>query len=393
MKLKFRKGNKEAQRKKSKLREWVNSIIFAVVAATVIRWLFMSAYTIPTPSMEGTQMVGDFLFVSKFHYGTRTPQTPLHMPLTDNKIWGTGIPSYLSWLQLPIRRFPGLRTIKNNDIVVFNGPADTIKRPVDMKTNLIKRCVGIPGDTLKIVDAQVYINHQKVANPQKFQFLYELTTSIQVSAKALGKYDIYFGGENSNQSFRLNDYSYLYQVFTTPTNIQALKKQLGPTMISLKKLVQPKGRISEAVYPNAYWKTRSKKASKTYVFKPILWNRDNFGPFVIPKKGMTITLTKDRLIKYGPIIKEYEGHSKVNIALDFSHITINHQTVKQYTFRQDYYFMMGDNRHNSLDSRHWGLVPKDHIIGKAWFTWLSLNPNKGLFKGKIRWNRMFKAIQ
>lgn len=393
MKLKFWKENKEPQRKKSKLREWIDSIVFAVVAATIIRWLFMSAYTIPTPSMEGTQMVGDFLFVSKFHYGTRTPQTPLHMPLTDNKIWGTDIPSYLSWLKLPIRRLPGLRAIKNNDIVVFNGPADTVKRPVDMKTNLIKRCIGIPGDTLKIVNAQVYINRQKVVNPQKFQFFYELTTSIQVSAKALGKYDVYFGGENSNQSFRLNDYSYLYRIFTTPANIQALKQQLGPTVVSLKKLVQSKGTISEAVYPNAYWKNSSKKESKLYVFKPIPWNQDNVGDFVIPKKGMTIALTKDHLIKYGPVIKEYEGHSKVNIAPDFSHITINRQTVKQYTFRQDYYFMMGDNRHNSLDSRYWGLVPKDHVIGKAWFTWLSLNPNKGLFKGKIRWNRMFKAIK
>ncbi|EAY26831.1 signal peptidase I [Microscilla marina] len=385
------------KKQKNKTKEWINSIVFAVVAATLIRWLIMSAYTIPTPSMEGSLMVGDFLFVSKLHYGARTPNTPLRLPLTHNTIWGTSLPSYLSWIQLPTYRLPGFSHIKNNDVVVFNLPSDSIARPVDMRTNYIKRCMGIAGDTLKIHDAEVYINGKKAALPTKLQFRYKLVTTIQVSKRALGKYDVYFGGENSNLHYQTNNGHHVYLIFATPQNMAALKTQLGSTLRSLKMLKATKGTLSTEIYPNSYWRHLNKKArhqaqGKRYALTKIRWNIDYFGPLVIPAKGMRVHLTKENIIKYAPIIKEYEYHQAVVVAPDFSRITIEGKPVKTYIFRQNYYFMMGDNRHNSIDSRYWGLVPQDHVSGKAWFTWLSLNPNRGWLEGKLRWGRFLKKI-
>lgn len=393
MRLKFwKKKDKENKKKKSKLREWIDSIIFAVVAATIIRWLIMSAYTIPTPSMEGTQMVGDFLFVSKLHYGARTPKTLLHMPLTDNKIWGTNLPSYLSWVQLPIRRIPGFSDVKNNDVVVFNWPADTAGHPVDMKVNYIKRCVGIPGDKLEVKNTQVYINGKKAVNPAKLQYYYEIIASIEISNKVLSGFDIYFGPGNSNQRGLVGDGKYAYRIFTNAQYFDKLKAQLGPALISAKMLSNTKAESAPGIYPNSYWKDQNDRKGGKYDYNQMKWNHDYFGPLTLPKEGMKITMTKENIIKYGPVIKEYEYHDQVKVANDFSKITIDGKEVKEYTFRQDYYFMMGDNRHNSQDSRYWGFVPRDHVVGKAWFTWLSLNPNKGLFSGKIRWGRMFSGI-
>ncbi|OJJ23027.1 S26 family signal peptidase [marine bacterium AO1-C] len=389
MRLKFwKKKDKENKKKKSKLREWVDSIIFAVVAATIIRWLIMSAYTIPTPSMEGTQLVGDFLFVSKLHYGARTPKTLLHMPLTDNKIWGTNIPSYLSWLQLPIRRIPGFSDVKNNDVVVFNWPADTAGHPVDMKVNYIKRCIGVAGDKLEVKNTQVYINGKPAKNPEKLQFLYRLETKTPLNEEFLAKYEIYPNisinrAYDSYRGFELN---------TTPKNIEALKKQLRDLVTTAEMITQKKGETSFGIYPNSYWYGQNLKGKKKYKIDFIPWNHDYFGPLTIPKEGMKVKMTKENIIKYAPVIMEYEYNDKVDVAADFSKISIDGKEVKEYTFKQDYYFMMGDNRHNSQDSRYWGFVPRDHVVGKAWFTWLSLNPNKGLFSGKIRWGRMFRGI-
>lgn len=391
MRLKFwKKKDKENKKKKSKTREWIDSIIFAVVAATIIRWLIMSAYTIPTPSMEGTQMVGDFLFVSKLHYGARTPKTLLHMPLTDNKIWGTNIPSYLDWLQLPIRRIPGFSDVKNNDVVVFNWPADTTGNPVDMKVNYIKRCIGIPGDKLEVKNTQVYINGKKAVNPKELQYFYQMVTTMQISQRVLDKLDIY--PNNSYYVYPAENGKFVYRIFTTPKNIASLKQQMGPAAVSLKMDTKTEKVAAAEIYPNSYWRSLSMKKNKAYNLRQIPWNQDYFGPLTLPKEGMKIKMTKDNIIKYGPVIAEYEYNDKVDIATDFSKITIDGKEIKEYTFRQGYYFMMGDNRHNSQDSRYWGFVPRDHIVGKAWFTWLSLNPNKGLFKGKIRWGRMFRGI-
>ncbi len=393
MRLKFwKKKDKENKKKKSKTREWIDSIIFAVVAATLIRWLIMSAYTIPTPSMEGTQMVGDFLFVSKLHYGARTPKTLLHMPLTDNKIWGTNIPSYLDWLQLPIRRIPGFSDVKNNDVVVFNWPADTTGSPVDMKVNYIKRCVGVPGDKLEIKNTQLYINGKKAVNPEKLQYRYQIISTHAISKEKLANLDIYFGGGNSNMSGRVEGDKYGYSIFTSRQNFKKIKQMLGTMLVSAEIMTTPKKDADYSMYPNSYWRDQNLRKGGKYNYQQTPWNQDYFGPLTLPKEGMKIKMTKENIIKYGPVIKEYEYHDKVEVANDFSKITIDGKEVKEYTFVQDYYFMMGDNRHNSQDSRYWGFVPRDHVVGKAWFTWLSLNPNKGLFDGKMRWGRMFKGI-
>src|SRR5688500_18432605 len=188
-------GKKEEVKPKSKLREWGDAILFAVIAATLIRWLIMEAYTIPTPSMEKSLLVGDFLFVSKFHYGTRTTTTPLQVPLTHQKIWFTEIPSYLEWIKLPQYRLPGITTVKREDVVVFNVPPielnENIDYPVDLKTNYIKRCVAIPGDTLKVVNRQVYVNGVAEKNPPLMQFSYQVTANDDINERILRKYKIY----------------------------------------------------------------------------------------------------------------------------------------------------------------------------------------------------------
>ncbi|OJJ23025.1 S26 family signal peptidase [marine bacterium AO1-C] len=378
---------------KSKLREWIDSIIFAVIAATILRWLVLSSYAIPSSSMEGTQLTGDYLFVSKLHYGTRTPQTPLRLPLTDNKIWGTKIPSYLNWIQLPSYRLPGISSIKRNDIVVFNWPADSIPRPTDMKTNYIKRCLAIAGDTFQIKNAEVFVNGKKAQTPPDLHFSYQLVTTHQVSQRVFREYDIYFGGENSNFGTLTKDNQYMYYLFTTPANIQQLRKRLGPMLITAKILSRTQNEASPQIYPTSYWHKLSRQQGKPFASTKFSWNQDNFGALVIPQQGRSIPMTRKNIILYGPIIKEYEYHKTVEIASDFSQITIDGKAIKTYTFKQDYYFMVGDSRHNSIDSRYWGFVPKDHVVGKAWFTWLSLNPNLGLFEGKIRWNKMLKAIR
>lgn len=377
---------------KSKLREWIDSIIFAVIAATIIRWLVMSSYVIPSASMEGTQMTGDYLFVSKLHYGTRTPQTPLRLPLTDNQIWGTNLPSYLSWLQLPAYRLPGISKIKRNDVVVFNWPADSIPRPTDMKTNYIKRCLAIAGDTFLIKNTEVFINGKKASPPPQMYFLYQLVTTHQISPRVFRQYDIYFGGENSNFATLNAQHQPVYYLHTTPQNIQKLQQQLGPMLVMAKMLSRKANEGSQEIYPKSYWNKLGQQQGKPFAPVHIAWNQDYFGTLIVPKQGMTVPMTKENIMVYGPIIKEYEYHSEVVIAQDFSQVSVGGTPIKTYTFRQNYYFMVGDSRHNSIDSRYWGFVPEDHIVGKAWFTWLSLDPNRGLFQGKIRWDRMFNGI-
>jgi signal peptidase I len=174
--------------------------------------------------------------------------------------------------------------------------------------------------------------------------------------------------------------------------VSKLKAQLSTTLLSLKMLKQEKDVASAEMYPSSYWRDQNKKKGTAYAVSDIRWSVDYFGPLVIPKKGMRIVMNRENIIKYAPIIKEYEYHQKVSVASDFSTMSIDGKPIKNFTFRQNYCFMMGDNRHNSIDSRYWGLVPQDHISGKAWFTWLSLNPNRGWFDGKIRWERFFKGI-
>jgi len=374
----FNKGlpsNSSSKNKKSAVREWFDSILFAVIAATLIRWLFFEAFTIPTPSMENSLLVGDFLFVSKLHYGTRTPKTPLQVPLTHQTIWGTNIPSYTDAIQLPQFRLPGFSDVKRGDVVVFNYPPE-LQHPVDLKTNYIKRCMGLPGDKLEVRDLQVFANGKAVENPPRMENEYFVATTTSVNEakvfkdNGISEYNSY--QETFNDTIPGNDQSG-YLVYTT---VELAAKLKTYDFVKDVTLVKASKEISEPMlYPNSQ------------LFK---WNRDNYGPITIPAKGMTVQMTPENVALYGPVIKNYEGKDAVEI--DNNTVKIGGKAITSYTFDQDYYFMMGDNRHNSADSRYWGFVPKDHIVGKAVFVWMSIDPAPTSFFGKIRWSRLFRII-
>lgn len=362
------------EEKKSAVSEWTEAIAFAVVAATLIRWLIMEAYTIPTPSMENSLLVGDFLFVSKFHYGTRTPKTPLQVPLTHQKIWFTDVPSYVDWVQLPQYRLPGISKVKRNDVVVFNVPPRDLNEgkdyPVDLKTNYIKRCVGLPGDVLKVVNRQLIVNDEVQPNPPEMQFSYLVTAKDEINERNLIKLGI--DPDDYNYLGRPEEGKAVYQMYIPEEKVNELKSL--PYVIS----VGPDYRMNNGFDPRIF--PRSKYSR---------WNADEYGPLTIPAKGMTIDINDSTLAFYGRTIQLYDHNESVVIS--DSTLTVDGQQVKQYTFKQNYYFMMGDNRHNSLDSRFWGFVPEDHIVGKAFFIWLSLD-KYGSFFDKIRWRRFFKMI-
>ena len=359
---------------KNTAQEWSEAIGFAVIAATLIRWLIMEAYTIPTPSMENSLLVGDFLFVSKFHYGTRTPKTPIQVPLTHQKIWFTNIPSYTEWIQLPQYRLPGISHVKREDVVVFNVPPtrlnEGIDYPVDLKTNYIKRCVGIPGDVLEIKDRQVFANGTAVVNPPMSRFSYRVITKEQISEKNLEKLGIDSDDVGYVSQVENNKVEYLLNLDTA----KASELKTIPYITSVELYPSQTGRD-----PDIF--SHSK-------FAP--WNRDNFGPLTIPKEGMTIAVNDSTLAFYGEVITLYD-HNK-DAKIENGKLMIDGQEQTSYTFKQNYYFMMGDNRHDSLDSRFWGFVPEDHIVGKAFFIWLSLDRNAGVLN-KIRWSRFFNLIR
>ena len=371
--------NKDQEKPKSKAREWGDAILFAVVAATLIRWLIMEAYTIPTPSMEKSLLVGDFLFVSKFHYGSRTPKTPLQLPLTHQKIWFTEIPSYVDWIQLPYYRLPGFTDIDRNDVVVFNYPPE-LEYPSDLKTNYIKRCVAISGDTIEIESKQVYINGEILVNPEEMQFSYMVTSNNLINERTLKNYDITdYGilGWRDNQA--------VYQMWLMPETAAALDEL---PFIS---------NVTPATITNGAFKDKTAQDVEPEIFpkKPDMfpWNSDFFGPVVVPKEGMTIPINDSTLALYGDVIRYYEYNE--DVVINEGELSIAGELVDDYTFGQNYYFMMGDNRHNSLDSRYWGFVPEDHIVGKAFFIWLSLDANESIFNifDKVRWRRFFKLIE
>lgn len=363
------------EEKKSAVNEWTEAIAFAVVAATLIRWLIMEAYTIPTPSMENSLLVGDFLFVSKFHYGTRTPKTPLQVPLTHQKIWFTDVPSYVEWVQLPQYRLPGISHVKRNDVVVFNVPPrelnDGKDYPVDLKTNYIKRCVGTPGDVLRVVDKQLVVNDQPQPNPPEMQFSYLITSKDEINERNLQK----LGIDPDDYSFlgRPEEGKAVYQMYLPKEKAEELKTL--PYVLS----VGPDYRMNSGSDPRIFPKSKYSR-----------WNADDYGPITIPAKGMTIDINDSTIAFYGKTIQLYDHND--NVVLGDSTLTIDGKPVSKYTFKQNYYFMMGDNRHNSLDSRFWGFVPEDHIVGKAFFVWLSLDKYAG-FMDRIRWRRFFKMIE
>lgn len=369
---------------KSRLREWWDAVLFAVIAATLIRWLIMEAYTIPTPSMENSLLVGDFLFVSKFHYGTRTTTTPLQVPLTHQKIWFTEIPSYLEWVRLPQYRLPGISSVKREDVVVFNVPPRGLNEgkdyPVDLKTNYIKRCVAISGDTLQIRDKQVYVNGVAEKNPEEMQFSYSVIAKGPVNERNFQKLDI--GTEDYQVYGRQADGQYVYVMWLTKAKAEELGK------LPFIQSIEEDARDDEGgLFPySSYYDWHGAANEKKYYH----WSADSFGPVWIPKKDAILPINDSTLALYGTTIKLYDHNNDVKI--DSGKLFIDGKEVTTYTFKQNYYFMMGDNRHNSLDSRYWGFVPEDHVVGKAFFIWLSLNKNE-TFLHKIRWSRFFRIIE
>lgn len=358
--------------------EWVSSIAFAVIAATLVHTYFMQPYTIPTSSLEKSLLIGDFLFVSKFHYGARVPMTTVAAPMVHDTLPLVKVKSYLNFPQLPYMRFPAFQKIKRNDIVVFNWPVDTveqffkktnrrIRKPIDKKSNYVKRCVGIAGDSLSIRDGYVYINGKKNELPDraKLQFYYETDTEGKpLSVKSLrSRYHVREGG-------RLQDGNYILNL--SDADAELLGK--NPTVKSLNRRIKPKGQ-GDDVFPNV---------------TKLNWNIDNYGPVYIPEKGKTVVLNMETLPFYKQIIVEYEKNS---LQVDNGKIYLNGSSdaADSYTFQQDYYWMMGDNRHNSEDSRYWGFVPFDHVVGKPVFVWFSWDSGgKGL--SKVRWERLFTTV-
>lgn len=416
-------------RPKTGFGETVSSILFAVVAATLVHNYFIQPYIIPTGSLEKSLLIGDFLFVSKFHYGARAPMTAVSVPMVHDTVPGLKIRSYLKKPQLPYLRLPGLQKINRNEIVVFSWPADTVRqffvrekrvdKPIDKKSNYVKRCVGIPGDTLKIIDGIVHTNNSKNKLPDRARVQYTHFAYAQkgVSSRKL----LAEGFEDFNRTYKIeniteNSYQQIipyiigrmgntienFKVLTSAKGLPAdvvrrtglrvseileLKKEMTLTLEEANVLRKVTGidsvvrRVSKNKVPNEVFFPNK---------IPFDWNEDNFGPIVIPKKGMTINLNKENLSLYKKIIAEYEANV---LETSPSGIKINGNPSNQYTFKKDYYWMMGDNRHKSEDSRFWGFVPDDHIVGKPIFIWFSIKGiNDGIKNWSIRWNRVFTTV-
>jgi signal peptidase I len=359
----FKKKPAAAEKpKKSKTREWLDALLFAVVAATIIRGLLFSAYAIPSGSMEGTEYAGDYLFVSKFSYGPRMAITPLAVPFMEPVVHG--VKTYTSAVQLPYYRLPGLSEIKKGDIVVFNKPSEADDNiPVDERTTLIKRCQAIPGDVLTIINAQVYINGKAMPNAPKQQTSYKVVTDgQQMNPQIFTDLNIEVLGQLADNT---------YEMIIPPDNLATFKSYSN--IKSVIPVIQSAGQYEADVFP----------------FNPrFKWNADNYGPLMLPKRGTTIPLNDSTLVLYRQAIEKYENNKVQTNGAD---ILINGKKATSYTFKMNYYWMMGDNRHNSLDSRFWGYVPEDHIIGKAMITFFSTDSTTDLFH-RIRWDRLLKPI-
>lgn len=352
--------------KKSFAREWADAIVFAVVAATLIRGFILEAYVIPSGSMEKSLLVGDFLFVSKLSYGPRVPMTPIAFPFAHHTMPLVGGKAYIEAVKIPYKRLPGFQKIERNDVVVFNFPMEAdapYNRPVDKRENYIKRAVGIPGDTISMFEGQIFIGNEEGYNPPQAQLDYLVYTDGS--------------GLNLNRLHDLRIESYSNQVEPYILFLTEENKKLVESWDNVRSVIpniRPNGTPEIGIFPN----------NQKYA-----WNLDNFGPFVIPSKGMTIKLDETNYEIYERAIRVYEGNE---ITMESGIISINGERTQNYTFKMDYYWMMGDNRHNSEDARIWGFVPEDHIVGKAQFVWLSID-EKGSFFDKVRWNRIFMKIK
>lgn len=395
--------------------DWTDAIVFALIAVYFINIFIFQNYKIPSSSLEKTLLVGDYLFVSKLAYGPRVPNTPLAFPLTHHTLPVVNTKSYSDYPHWEYKRLKGLGEVKRDDIVVFNFPAgDTVAlnmqnadyhalveqlgweevntnkktfgkivyRPVDRRENYVKRCVGLPGENLQIIDNIVHINGKALPTPKNAQFNYFVEThgnritdkqfrELGVSnddRMQINRMDIYhFLGFVPNED---GTYNPLYRLPLTQKAVDMMKERGWA-----KNIVIEPDSFGGNAYPYNY---------------DLGWNRDNYGPIWIPKKGETIPLDKKNLALYSRCIVNYEGNT---LRVDGDRIYVNGNPANSYTFKYDYYWMMGDNRHNSADSRSWGFVPEDHIVGQPIMIWMSTDKDRGLFDGGIRWNRLFRWVK
>ncbi len=456
-------------------RDWAECIIFAIIAATIIRSMFFESYRIPSSSMEKSLLVGDFLFVSKIAYGPRVPMTVLSLPLMHHTVPLLNTKSYVEWIELPYHRLPGLGKIKRNDCVVFNFPdgdtlstayqsnvsyyslikeygrtnvwtdkshfGDIITRPVDKRENFIKRCIGLPGETLKVENGVVYINGKRMESPKDYQLTYYVQIkdgyffnekeliNVGVSKEDMQMMELYYYitlTKSQIQTLKTNPYIYNIQPTNenkgdyslivddnTPLFCQILfRPELGdikafllsagisqeqvnglrnyPTLPLSKEIIK---NIKQVDYVEKIEPVLAMKGYKNRDLFPFSetfnWNIDNYGSVTIPKKGMQIALNDENEMFYGRCIRVFEGNTLEKRGNDWF---LNNKKATSYTFKMDYYWMMGDNRHNSADSRYWGFVPEDHIVGKASFVWFSWNKDQKGLK-KVRLNKLFRTVK
>ena len=410
--------------------EWISALVFAITAATLVHNYFIQPYIIPTGSLEKTLLIGDFLFVSKFHYGARAPMTAVAFPMVHDTLPIVKTKSYLDFPQLPYFRLPGFQKVERNEIVVFSWPADTVRqffvkekgvrKPIDKKSNYVKRCVGIPGDTLSVVDGFVHINGERSILPEraKTQYVHTAYREKGISGRKLlsekfkdftRKYRI---DNISNESYQAL-LPYIYGIYSNERdNFVVISPAAGiPVEVARKlrlkmsEILEPQKellltiaeaeRLSKVMELDSIVRqvNRSKTPNTSFFpnHLPYDWNEDNFGPIVLPKAGTSVALTLENLPLYKKIIREYE---KNLLEVKDEAIFINGKETTQYSFQQDYYWMMGDNRHRSEDSRYWGFVPEDHIVGKPVLIWFSIEGiNDGIRNWSIRWDRVMTTVK
>ncbi len=427
----FWKRTKDGEKPKAWI-EWADALIFALVAVYFINLFLFQNYKIPTSSLEKTLLVGDHLFVSKMSYGPRIPQTPLSFPLLQNTVPILNTKSYSEWPQWEYRRLKGFGEVENDDIVVFNFPTgdtvptkyvnpdiyilsrnqgmvlansnmqlmeglenasqweinnrfrelgkqqimlnpeyygEVVYRPVDRRDNYVKRCIAIGGDSLEIRHNQVYINGIKAENPEGLQHFYNvITDGTTLNARFLDKMEI-----SDEDASRMNMGNGYYMIPLTEKKAEQMK-----SFSFVRQMSMDEDKIDSTSMPQVWPYSTDYK-----------WSRDNYGPLYIPKRGATVKLSLQNMVIYDRVITAYEGNT---LKVTNGDIYINDVKTDEYTFKMNYYFMMGDNRHQSADSRYWGFVPEDHVVGRPILVWLSLNKDKSWFGGKIRFNRFFKWV-
>lgn len=412
----------------NKAADTVSSLLFAIIVATFVHTYFIQPYTIPTSSLEKSLLIGDFLFVSKMNYGARVPMTTVGLPMVHDSIPLTKKKSYLNWPQLPYFRLPSFQKIEKNDIVVFNWPADTVYqffdrsgrkavlKPIDKKSNYVKRCQGTPGDKFEIKDGFVYIDEKPLTLPERAKSQYEHTV---YAAKGVSNEVLMATGStefnrtyilkpnseeqiNAVQPYILNASQNQDKSFTVMTGFNGIPmKVIENSGIYAQEVYDAKANVNltlkaaEVLRKNAtidsvvrYIAKKTATVDSSIFPHNTNWTVDNFGPISIPEEGKTVQLNQQNLPLYKRIIENYEGNT---LETNGQTIKINGEIANSYTFKQNYYWMMGDNRHRSEDSRYWGFVPEDHIVGKPVFIWMSWDTNgKGL--GKIRWERLFTTV-